>query len=111
MVELNIIRSEFDTEGEFQREVVAHLEADGKEVRIDGDESLLPRDRKLPNLRDGTTVSFNEDPEEWARSLPASLRGPTLAAVVVTDTNPIDEVESEEQPPSAVEYAQEARHA
>jgi hypothetical protein len=104
MVELNIVRSDF-ADGEFQREVVAHLRVDGQQVQLDGDRSVLPLDRELLNLRDGSKVSFERSPEEWARSLPGSLRGPKLAAEVVEDSDPVPEPDLDERPPRAVHYA------
>jgi hypothetical protein len=105
MVEINIVRSGFE-DGKFQREVVAHLRVDGQQVELDGDRSVLPLDRELLNLRDGSKVSFERNPEEWARSLPGTLRGPNLAAEVVEDSDPVPEPEAAEQPPRAAHYAQ-----
>jgi hypothetical protein len=44
-------------------------------------------------LRDGTTITCADDPEEWVRGLAASFRTPYLSARVVDDTNPLPVIE------------------
>jgi hypothetical protein len=46
-------------------------------------------------LRDGKTITCDDDPEEWVRGLAASFRTPYLSAHVVEDTNPLPDVEIE----------------
>jgi hypothetical protein len=65
---------------------VATVTADGGNVDVVGD------GRELVDLRmtvvsasgDGQ-ITVEQDPEEWARSLPGALRGPYLSARVVRD--------------------------
>ena len=46
------------------------------------------------NLRDGTTITCADDPEEWCR-LAGLVPNAVLSARVVEDTNPLPDVEME----------------
>jgi hypothetical protein len=43
----------------------------------------------------GRTISWEDDPEEWARSLASSYRTPYLLAEIVHDDHPAPEVAGE----------------
>ena len=62
----------------------ATLHVNGRDLRIDGDEAkareIIER-VSVPDLDSGDgIVRFEDDPERWARFLPAALRGPYLTA-------------------------------
>ncbi|MDQ3874959.1 MAG: hypothetical protein M3322_05330, partial [Actinomycetota bacterium] len=44
------------------------------------------------NVRNGTTITYPDDPEEWVRGLAVSFRTPYLSARIVEDTNPPPDV-------------------
>lgn len=82
-------------------QLAALVRADGGDISIDGPEpELVDRSQPVLNLRDGTTITCDDDPEEWVRGLAASFRTPYLSAHLVEDTNPLPDVEIE---PSHVE--------
>jgi hypothetical protein len=58
----------------------------GQPVELMGDHSWLDYDFKVPSQRLGYPVSFHDDPEEWARSLPEAYADTALQAQVVKDT-------------------------
>jgi hypothetical protein len=61
----------------------ATLHVNGQQLTIDGDEPKVREiiDRvSVPDLDSGATLVFADDPERWARFLPAALRGPYLTA-------------------------------
>ena len=62
----------------------ATLHVDAGDLQIDGDETkareIIER-VSVPDLDSGDgIVRFEDDPERWARFLPAALRGPYLTA-------------------------------
>ncbi len=79
-----------------EAELAARIRADEAELTVDGPEpELVDRSQPVLNLRDGTTISCEDNPEEWVRGLAASFRTPYLSARVVEDTNPHPDVEIE----------------
>jgi hypothetical protein len=77
-------------------EVAVRVRADGGDVSVEGPEpELIDPEQPVVNLRDGTTITCADDPEEWVRGLAVSFRTPYLCARVVEDTNPLPEVEME----------------
>lgn len=76
--------------------LAARVRADQSEVSVEGPEpELIDRSQPVLNLRDGTTITCADNPEEWVRGLAVSFRTPYLSARVVEDTNPLPDVEME----------------
>lgn len=70
--------------------------ADRHGVCVDGTEpGLVDPTQPVLNLRDGTTITCDGDPEEWVRGLAAAFRTPYLSARVVEDTDPLPAVDVE----------------
>jgi hypothetical protein len=80
--------------GEIGRsERVATLTQRGREApKIEGREpEVFDLDRRVPNTNASRTICWDDDPEEWARSLVGSYRSPYLAAEIVHDDHPTPE--------------------
>jgi hypothetical protein len=89
---LRVIRAGRACEAEF----AARIRADARDISIDGPEpELVDLSQPALNLRDGKTITCDDDPEEWVRGLAASFRTPYLSAHVIEDTNPLPDVEIE----------------
>lgn len=58
----------------------------GEPTRLLGDDSWLDYDFSVPSSRLGRPITFFEDAEEWARSLPEAYAGTPLQAQVIEDT-------------------------
>jgi hypothetical protein len=77
----------------FEAELAARVRSDGSEITIEGPEpELVDRSQPVLNLRDGRTITCDDDPEEWVRGLAVSFRTPYLSARIVEDTNPPSDV-------------------
>lgn len=75
---------------------VVRLTVANGELRVEGDEpELVDRRQRVVSLRTGKAITFADDPEEWARSLPGSFRAPYLWAEVIEDTDPLPDLEVE----------------
>jgi hypothetical protein len=75
-------------------ELAVRIRADGSDISIDGPEpERVDVNQPVLNLREGTTVTCADDPEEWVRGLAVSFRMPYLSARVVEDTNRLADVE------------------
>jgi hypothetical protein len=75
--------------------IVARLTADDQGVRLEPNDFELDLSQQVVNLRTGEPISVNEDAEEWARGLVASLRTPYLWAEIKEDSNPLSDVDIE----------------
>lgn len=95
MISLELLR--FTQDGPpCEAQFAVRVRADGGEISIDGPEgNLIDRSQPVLNLRDGTTITCADNPEEWVRGLAVSFRTPYLSARVVEDTNPLRDVEIE----------------
>jgi hypothetical protein len=79
-----------------EAELAARIRADRRGVSVEGPEpELIDQNQPVLNLRDGTTITCADNPEEWVRGLAASFRTPYLSASIVEDTNPLPDVEIE----------------
>ena len=79
-----------------EAELAARIRADQRGVSVEGPEpELIDQNQPVLNLRDGTTITCADNPEEWVRGLAAAFRTPYLSAHVVEDTNPLPDVEIE----------------
>ncbi len=77
-----------------QAELAVRVRADGRDLSVDGPEpELIDASQPVLSLRDGRTITCDDDPEEWVRGLAASFRTPYLSARVVEDTNPLPDIE------------------
>ena len=74
--------------------LVARVRADCREISVDGPEpKLIDPSQPVLSLRDGRTITKDDDPEEWVRGLAVSFRTAYLSAAVVEDTNSPPDVE------------------
>lgn len=64
------------------------LQVDGAHITLQGDPTKLDRSLPVLSLSTGEQIRFEDDPEEWARSLPTVLHAPDFEAAVVHDTDP-----------------------
>jgi hypothetical protein len=71
-------------------QIVATVVADGVQApRVDGVRpSAVDLDSRILSVSTGKRIGWRDDAEEWARSLPASYRGPYLMAQVTHDDDP-----------------------
>lgn len=75
-------------------ELAVRVRAGGSDISVDGPEpELIDRKQTVLSLRNGRSITCEDDPEEWARGLAASFRSPYLSARVVEDANPLPDVE------------------
>ena len=60
-------------------------------IRVDIRDDMRLLDFHIPvvSLRSGEQVRFEDDPEEWARSLVTAYRAPDLVAVMVSDDHAV----------------------
>jgi hypothetical protein len=73
--------------------LVALRVENGQEPEIEGDRSLFDFEMPVVSLRSGETIRFDENPEEWARSLVLAYRGGDLVAAITHDDDPVSEEE------------------
>lgn len=80
-----------------QSECVATLTQRGRDApKIEGREpQVVDLQRMVLSIATGRTISWEDDPEEWARSLASSYRTPYLLAEIVHDDHPAGELAGE----------------
>jgi hypothetical protein len=80
-----------------QSECVATLTQRGRDApKIEGREpQAVDLKRMVLSIGTGRTISWEDDPEEWARSLASSYRTPYLLAEIVHDDHPAPELAGE----------------
>jgi hypothetical protein len=94
VITLELLRCTGDAHGKAR--IAARVCADRDGTSVEGPEpELVDLSQPALNLRDGETITCDDDPEEWVRGLAASFRTPYLSAHVVEDTNPLPDVEME----------------
>jgi hypothetical protein len=69
-------------------ETIAVLRVDGTNAEVQGDADRLDRSLPVISLTSGRHLHYEDDPEEWARSLPTVYHAPDFMAVVVEDSDP-----------------------
>jgi hypothetical protein len=69
-------------------ETIAVLHVDGQRVDVSGDADRLDRSLPVISLTTGRRLRFEDDREDWARSLPTLYHAPDFMAVVVEDSDP-----------------------
>jgi hypothetical protein len=90
MVEVEIRSPAYDEEAQSIRWLgLALVRADGPEITIYGDESVVVTDPVM-SLAAGRTVHIEDDAEDWVRNLPYAYRGGDLIAVLLRDDNAPD---------------------
>jgi len=90
MVALEIRSPRFDHDRDtVDWQAVAWLQVHGQDYELADPSGVVDLSLPVLNLRTGEKLTFAEEPEEWARSLPTAYRGPELIAVIVDDDNPI----------------------
>ena len=94
MITLELLRCTGDAHG--KATIAARVCADRDGISVEGPEpELVDLSQPVLNLRDGKTITCDDDPEEWVRGLAASFRTPYLSTRVVEDTDPLADVEIE----------------
>jgi len=74
-------------DGRLEWPVVATLRVDGVHLEIDGDQDFAEvRDIEVLDVDSGQTVTFDADPERWARNLPQAFRSGDLVCEVIADS-------------------------
>lgn len=68
---------------------VARLRVAGQTSEVDDPAQILDFTLPVPSLRTGEIVTFDDDPEEWARNLATVYHAPDLVVAVIDDDNPI----------------------
>jgi hypothetical protein len=78
---------------------LALVKADGQSLDIYGDADLVAVDEPgILDLATGKQLLASENPEVWARNLPAAFRAGDFVAVVVLDTDPPEDAHAPVQP-------------
>lgn len=75
--------------GELEWDRVAVLRVDGTHFEVDGDQDFSEvRDIEVLDVDSGQTVTYDVDPERWARNLPNAFRSGDLVCRVIGDDAP-----------------------
>jgi hypothetical protein len=83
MVRVEIWTAQEDPSGQLVATVVAEAKT---RPQVSGPRASVVRmDEAIFSVTTGEAVCWEDDPEEWARSLPASYRGPGLLAQLTYD--------------------------
>jgi len=69
-------------------ETIVLVLADGGHIEVEGDAASLDLSVPVISVTSGSRLYCEDDPEEWARSLPTVYHAPDFMAVVVDDTDP-----------------------
>lgn len=74
--------------GHVEWHVVAALFIDGPHLEIHGDQDYAEvRDIEVLDVETGQSVTFDADPERWARNLPQAFRSGDLVCEVVAHSS------------------------
>lgn len=77
-----------------EAELAVRVRADGRDLSVDGPEpELIDASKSVLSLRDGRTITCDDDSRRWVRGLAASFRTPYLSARVLEDPNPLPDIE------------------
>lgn len=72
---------------ELSWDVVATLRVDGTHLEVEGDQDFSEvRDIEVLDVEIGQSVTFDADPERWARNLPQAFRSGDLVCRVTADS-------------------------
>jgi hypothetical protein len=89
MVELEILAAVDQRGLEPEWRPLVRLRVDRDDFQVAGDQNVLDFDMPVVSLRTGGQVRFEDDHEEWARSLPTAYRTGDVIVNVLHDDNPI----------------------
>lgn len=85
MIELNFSAPRRQ-DGELEWDRIAVLRVDGTHFEIEGDPDFAEAcDIEVLDVESGQTVSYDADPERWARNLPNAFRSGDLVCRVTHD--------------------------
>jgi hypothetical protein len=74
-------------QGDLEWDVVATLHVDGPHLELEGDQSFAEvRDIEVLDVDTGQSLTFDVDPERWARNLPQAFRSGDLVCRVTADS-------------------------
>jgi hypothetical protein len=72
--------------GELEWDQVAVVCVDGTHFEVDGDQDFAEvRDIEVLDVESGQSVTYDADPERWARNLPYAFRSGDLVCQIVGD--------------------------
>jgi hypothetical protein len=75
--------------GELEWDRVAVVRVDGTQFDVDGDQDFAEvRDIEVLDVSTGQSVTFDADPERWARNLPQAFRSGDLVCELFDDAEP-----------------------
>jgi hypothetical protein len=90
MVELEILMASDQHGDEAIWEPLVRLRVEARSVDIvSGDRGVVDFTMPVVSLRTHDQVSFEDDPEEWARSLPTAFRTGDVMVRILDDTDPL----------------------
>lgn len=73
--------------GDLEWAVVATLRVDGFHLEVEGDQEFAEvRDIEVLDIETGQSLTFDADPERWARNLPQAFRSGDLVCRVSADS-------------------------
>jgi hypothetical protein len=73
--------------GDLEWEVVATVRIDGLRLEVEGDQDFAEvRDIEVLDVETGQSLTFDADPERWARNLPQAFRSGDLVCRVSSDS-------------------------
>jgi hypothetical protein len=76
-------------DGVVEWDLIAVLHIEGTHLEVEGDQDFAEvRDIELLDEDTGQTVTFDADPERWARNLPQAFRSGDLVCRVTADSAP-----------------------
>jgi hypothetical protein len=76
-------------DGVFEWELIAVLHIAGTHLEVEGDQDFAEvGDIELLDVNTGQTVTFDADPERWARNLPQAFRSGDLLCHLTGDSAP-----------------------
>ena len=74
-------------DGEVEWHVVASMRVDGIHLELEGDQDFLEvRDIEVLDVETGQSITFDADPERWARNLPQAFRSGDLVCEIVGES-------------------------
>jgi hypothetical protein len=109
MVEIELRAPRFDEDRQtVEWEAVARIRVSGDHYELEDERGVIDLTLPVLNLRTGQRLHFAESPEEWARNLPTTYRGPELVAEILHDDAPprLQDIQVEREPVEVPEIVQ-----
>lgn len=72
-------------EGRIEFRRVADVWISGQEVHVEGDPSVFSTDVRVVEPQTGALLTFDADPERWARALPTAYRAGDLEVTALVE--------------------------